>query len=634
MRFGGYRGREGDSSRFPRACLVLACISVLLVQGCSALYSFEGFPLKTVAQGQVDGQVFQFAIHGLQNSPRTLSFEIPADAGIQYARTYVGVWGGTPRYTGWVQVSVNGKSFDQVKLYGQDDKTPDVWCTGYGVYWTAWDTTTMMKNGENVIVATTSQGLPENKLDGRIYGITTVVVAKTPAGPDTRYWIMEGNVNLHGEGWTAGANPTVNDETSAVFSVPDLSGSPHVNLTIIEQTGTRGLPDYVQFNGKDLGSPVTDTKNYPAGAYDIADEMSYDNGYLGPGGKTVMGRYWDFEIFDVTTFVRTGNNEVKFLRGKDLNGDGTISSTGDKPEGEDYLHPVFAMLTLERARAIPAGQVAVAGSGTDLAIGGIEVTNAFDGETATITATLQSLGARPPSPVSVVFTADGATVAMRQVTVVASGVQQVTADWPATAGSHTIGAEVRAEGDRDSSNNAMAKQVTVGTVPDLLVTVGSPRRPEVSPTQQQKSPLPAVVGLISVVLSAGAFHVLHRRRGMTAIQAASLLLSMLIVTAGLPTLMPAVAAADTTSLYLVPVTVRNAGGSDAPAFAVTLYLEGEKIATKTYDDGLAAGKEISSDIPIYTTPGSHSLKVVVDEAAKVRDGNRTNNVVESTDVFP
>jgi subtilase family serine protease len=98
--------------------------------------------------------------------------------------------------------------------------------------------------------------------------------------------------------------------------------------------------------------------------------------------------------------------------------------------------------------------------------------------------------------------------------------------------------------------------------------------------------------------------------------------------------MPAVAAADTTSLYLVPVTVRNAGGSDAPAFAVTLYLEGEKIATKTYDDGLAAGKEISSDIPIYTTPGSHSLKVVVDEAAKVRDGNRTNNVVESTDVFP
>jgi len=626
---------EGKHLRILCTGIVLVLTVTLLVPPCDALYSFDGFPLTTVAQGQVDGRVLQYTIMGLQNSPRTLSFEIPADAQIQWARTYVGVWGGTPRYTGWVEVSVNGQSFGQVKLYGQDDKTPNVWCTGYGVYWTAWDSTSRVKNGQNSVVATTSQGLAESKLDGRIYGVTTVVVVKTPQGPDTRYWIMEGNVNLHGEGWTAGANPTVNDATSATFSVPDLSGSPHANLTTIEMTSTRGLPDYIQFNGKDLGSPVNDTRNYPAGAYDIADEMSYDNGYPGPDGKPVMSRYWDIEIFNVTKLARTGNNEVKFLRGKDLNGDGVISSTGDKPEGEDYLHPVFAMLTLEESGAATAGQTASSGSGTDLAIGKVEVTNAFNGENATITATLQNLGTLPSSPVPVTFSVDGTTVDSKQVTVDASGVQQVSADWPATAGSHTIRAEVSAQGDRDPSNNGMVKEVTVGTLPDLMVTVGSPRSPGASETGEEKAPLSSAAALSALVFSAGVANALHRGKEKTLIQATSLLFSLLIVTAGLPLLLPAPAsAASTTSLYLVPVTVRNIGGSDAPAFEVTLYLDGERIATKTYDDGLAAGSGISSEIPVYTTPESHTLKAVVDEAGKVRDGNRSNNVAESSYVFP
>ena len=624
-----------ERHQFRILCTGIALIlsMTLLVPPCDALYSFDGFPLATIAQGQVDGQVFQYTIMGLQNSPRTLSFEIPADAQIQWARTFVGVWGGTPRYTGWVEVSVNGQSFGQVKLYGQDDKTPNVWCTGYGVYWTAWDSTSLVKNGQNTVVATTSQGLAESKLDGRIYGVTTVVVAKTPQGPDTRYWIMEGNVNLHGEGWTAGANPTVNDATSATFSVTDLSGAPHANLTTIEMTSTRGLPDYIQFNGKDLGSPVTDTTNYPAGAYDIADEMSYDNGYPGPDGKPVMSRYWDIEIFDVTKLLRTGSDEVKFLRGKDLNGDGVISSTGDKPEGEDYLHPVFAMLTLERPRAATSGQTVPSNPGTDLSIGKIEVTNAFVGENATITATLQNLGALPSSPVTVAFSVDGTTVDSKQVAVDASGVQQVSASWPATAGSHAITAEVAGAGDKDSSNTALTKQITVGTQPDLEVSVGAPRSPGAS-AAQQKSPLPAAIVISAVFLSLCAYHAFRKRNDTTVVRIISLAISLLLITASMPSFVPAARAANTTGLYLVPVTVRNIGGSDAPAFGVTLYLDGERIATKAYDDGLAAGKEISSDIPIYTTPGSHTVKAVADEAAKVRDGNRTNNVAESSYVFP
>lgn len=623
----------GNDIRLRRTGLILLFIAALLVPSCSALYHFDGFDLTTAAQGQVDGEVFLYTITGLQNSPRTLSFEIPADAEIQWSRTYVGVWGGTPRYTGWVQVSVNGHDFDQVKLYGQDDKTPNVWCTGYGVYWTAWDTTSLVKNGQNNIVATTSQGQPENKLDGRIYGITTVVVAKTPEGSETRYWIMEGNVNLHGEGWTEGANPTVNDETSALFYVSDLSDSPHANLTIIEITSTRWQPDYVLFNSRYLGSPVTDTTEYPAGAYDIADEISYNDGYGGPEGGSVMGRYYDIEIFDVTSLVQTGNNELKFIRGIDLDGDGTISTTGDKPEGEDYVHPVFAMLTLETTGG-PQGTGPSSGSDIDLSIGKIEVKNAYNGETATITATIQNLGTLPSTPVSVAFLVDGTTVAVEQVTVDASGIQQVSTEWQATTGTYTIGAEVTADGDDASSNNAITKEVTVGTLPDLIVTVDSPRSPGESATTQQESPLPAVIGISATILSFGAFHVMRRRNNMNGLQITSILLCLLLVTACLPLIVPASSAADTTSLYLVPVTVKNAGGSDASAFEVTIYLDGEMVATKTYDDGLSAGMVISADIPVYTVPGSHTLKVVVDEAATIRDGNRSNNVVESTYVFP
>jgi subtilase family serine protease len=349
-----------------------------------------------------------------------------------------------------------------------------------------------------------------------------------------------------------------------------------------------------------------------------------------------MSRYWDSEIFDVTSLLKSGSNEVKFLRGRDLNGDGTISSTGDKPEGEDYLHPVFAMLTLERplagAASSGAGTASASGAGTDLAIGKVDVADAYNGQTATITATLQNLGTRPSSPVTVEFSVDGAPVASKQVTVDASGVQQVTASWPATAGSHSVSAEVKVTGDTVSSNNAMTRTVTVGTLPDLEVSVGAPRTPGAS--TQQKSPLPGAVVISAAILAICTFGVIRRRNERAGVRMTSMFFILLIFTALIPAFVPAAAAAGTSKLYLLPVTVKNSGGSDAAGFAVTVYLDGEKIATKTYDDGLAAGKEVSSDIPINTLPGSHTVKVVVDEAQKVNDGNRGNNVAESSYAFP
>jgi len=623
-----------------RLTLFAICILALLVPGCSALYAFDGFPLTTVSQGEVNGHVLQYSIMGLDNPPQTLAFDIPEGSEIQWARTYVGVWGGTPRYTGWVQLVANDKTFDKITLYGQDDKTQNVWCTGYGVYWIAWDTRSNLKTGHNTVTATTSQGEANSKLDGRIYGVMTVVVLKDSSGTDTKYSIMEGNVNLHGTGWTAGANPTVNDQTSATFSVPDTTGFTHANLTVVELTSTRGLPDYVQFNGKDLGPEATGT-DYVAGEKDIANERSYDDGYTNPNGApaTIMSRYWDAEIFDVTSLLKTGSNELVFLRGKDMNGDGEISSTGEKAEGEDYLHPVFAMLTLEKAGSsgsagsaeTSSGSTSVSSGSTDLSIGQIEVTNAYNGETADITATLQNLGTRPTSTVSVVFSVDGSQLATKQVTVDPSGVQAVSVSWPATTGTHTITAEVQATGDTVTSNDAMTKEITIGSLPDLAVTVGAPHRPG-SSTEQTKSPLPVWPVAFAIIAVVSVFG-LRRYPPNGGRKLASLFMVGILLTAWVPVLAPVASAADSTNLYLLPVTIKNAGGSDASSFTLTVYLDGEKIATKSCDDGLGAGKELSADIPIHTTAGIHQLKVVADEAGAIRETDRSNNLVEGSYEF-
>lgn len=78
-----------------RMFLVAGLFLMLLVPQGMAMYDFEGIPLKIAAQGEVTGDVLVFGSYGLRNPPITSEFDVPYE--IQWARTYVGVWGGTPR---------------------------------------------------------------------------------------------------------------------------------------------------------------------------------------------------------------------------------------------------------------------------------------------------------------------------------------------------------------------------------------------------------------------------------------------------------------------------------------------------------------------------------------------------------
>jgi len=601
--------------------IALACFLLLIIPYCSALYDFEGIPLKIIATGEVTGDVQTYGRYGLQDPPVTLQFDVPNQ--IQWARTYVAVWGGTPRYTGWVGIAVNNGTVQKTSLFGKDDKNENVYVTGYGVYWVAYDTTMQFRTGHNTVVATTSRTDPDNKLDGRIYAVITVVIVKDPKGSSTQYWIAEGNENLHGEGWS-GTTPTRHDEASVTFPVSDSSGISSANFTCLYLASAKGQPDYTLFNGKDLGTVVTDTAHYPKGARDIADETSFNAGYQNP----VESRYTDMEVFDVASFVKQGNNEVTFQRGRDVNGDGEITSSGEKPEGEDYIHPVFAMLTLQKP--------CKAASGPDLVADEVMVNDAYEGETAGITATLRNLGTTPPFPATVIFSVDGNEVAREEITVEKSGIQQVSADWKATSGHHTVQVDASIAGDTDSSNNAIKKEITVGSLPDLAVSINPPVLAG-GTGQQQKSPIETGT-MIGAIVIIGLLSVLGRRPpGESPIALHSLPalgLILLIITAGFAVIPSPAAAVDANRSYTLPVIIKNLGGSDAAAFTITVYIDGEKVATKSVDDGLAAGKEITGEIPVYTSPGSHVVKVVIDEEGKIRESSRANNSAGSTYAFP
>lgn len=600
-------------ARKPALAVYVAILCVLIISTMApsayAKYHFDGFPLSPVAQGQVPGNVLTFQTIGLVNSPVSCEFSLPGD--VEWARVYTGVWGGTPKYRGWAQVQVNDHLFDRTILYGEDDTNDNVYVTGYGVYWLTYDATSLLKKGDNKVTVNTSQRDPESKIDGRVYAIFVVAAVKDPKGPMTEYWVAEGNVNLHSLGWTGDANQQVLDETSVRFSGVDTGGD-KAALTIFLLTGTQGQPDYVQLNGKDLGSAPPDASIYMAGAKDIGNEVSFD----AVSGKGTSSRYVDVETFDVTGKL-SADNTVTFQRGRDLNGDGEITTTGDKPEGEDYIHPVFAMLTVQKAKT--------AATGPDLAIEDVSAMNAYNGETGQIVATLKNLGTAVDTA-EVTFSVDGKTITTEQVAVDKSGIQQVSANWSAVSGAHTIKVEARVDGDTDTSNNAADKTITVGSLPDLVLTMSAPTRPGAA--NQAGTPFALFAFLAGIALAAGLASLRPPgRRPLAAILSVAALLSIILLVS--QHALPAAQAADDSGLYLLPVTVKNVGGSDTPSFNLSIYIDGHKAAVKPVDQGVKAGEEKKLDVPLYSSSGKHTIKVIADEAGLIKEANKANNVEEA-----
>ena len=286
-------------------CLFIILIPVILsftVPSASAGYEFDGFPkkdeLEEVEEDNVYGSVYVDGGHGIGPSPYTQSFNVP-EGNVTWARLYVGVWGGTETKTGSVDVTFNNEKLGTPDLKGEADTNPNVYCTGHGVYWIYYKVTHNIASGPIDAVVTTS-----GDIDGRVYGVMLVAVVEEEDGKEVQYWINEGNVNLHGTGWS-GIYGT-NDEAVAEFDgTVDLDKLAAARLAVVYLTGTPGLNDYLYFNDEKL----CDGDNCD----DIANSK----------------KYFDFKTFDVIDYIEEDSNKIKF-------------ELGD----EDYMHPVLAVLSL------------------------------------------------------------------------------------------------------------------------------------------------------------------------------------------------------------------------------------------------------------------------------------------------
>ncbi|MFA5414309.1 MAG: CARDB domain-containing protein, partial [Methanoregula sp.] len=435
-----------------------------------------------------------------------------------------------------------------------------------------------------------------------------------PTRPFTQYWIAEGNENLHGEGW-AGTNPTRNDQTSVLFTNNLVKNPTGANLTVLLIAGNQGQPDFLFFNDQQMGTGPAAPGHASLLVTDIANEQSFDAA-SGSGKQT---RYADAEIFTVSQFMATENN-VTFIRGIDINGDGTIDTSGSQPEGEDYIHPCSAILAVS-SRDTPL---------TDISVENIQVVNAYENEVATISADLHSYGIIPKTPVPVVFQADGVTINSTTILIPANGILTVTVPWTARAGTVELSANADVKDDARVANNRAAKTLTIGSPADLSLSIDAPYPADkAQTTTAQKSPiLPALA--VSGILCAGIL--IARRSKGSALPALLFGVMLVISCAGIP----AVDAAPVTGTkeYTLPVRIQNNGGSDSPAFLVCVYLDGERVAEKTVTGGIPAHGSTTLLMPLFTTPGSHGISVTVDEAGTIRDSNKANNSIRGTYVFP
>lgn len=576
---------------------IFILILFIFIPAVQASYSYDGIPLTIASQGTVNGGVYIDGGHGLQFPPYSQEFDVP-DGHIRWARLYVGIWGGKEEYEGWVQVDMNGKIIDKVPLLGINDDTTNVYCSGHGVYWVYYDVTDIVVNGENTVIIETSQGEPGNKLDGRVYGTVLAAVYEDKNAPEITYEIYDGNVNLHIGGWSR-KQENVNYETSVFFNdMQNQNSLSEAQLTVVYLTSSKGLPDYLQFNGNQLGTTPQYLLDmgYHTGVTDIANEVSGD----ACCGSGIQSSYFDIEYFDVLEYTQT-DNILTFFSGRDLDGDGKI---GDN-EGEDYLHPVITSLVLKHRTATNPGP--------DISIEvEMDENDLIEENDVDIPVVIGNPGGLYEGSVKIRLDVDGSEASTTDVNMDASGVIRSTIYWHALAGPHRLEIIVDPENvvhESNENNNVYEAEVDINTRPDLSVSIGEPLK-----TENQNN-LAKASSLLLMLLFIGS---LRRKKAF--------LMAVLLVAACFSGCTGPGTENKQTD-YQVPVVIVNNGESPARQFDVNLYLDEEKIAALHIQE-LDGSSSMEEEMMVMVAGGEHTLKAIVDEKNYVIESNEENNVDE------
>ena len=519
-----------------------------------------------------------------------------------------------------MQTTFNEHDLGKTFLLGVNDENPHLYCSGHGCYWVYYDVTDKVVSGLNTGIADTSRGERGNKLDGRVYGIILVAIYENANEPETSYWVSDGNPNMHGRGW-AGTIPTTNDFVSVKFKGEiETENVDSAYLTVVYLTGSPGEPDYLEFNGHGIGGN------------DVANS----------GDGETYGI--DLKTFNVTSYVQADNN-LLFLRGKDINDDGIIGVDDEgNPEGEHYLHPVLAVLVTEHKTTEKYAP--------DFSVE-LEFEDLTEGENI-LTAVINNYGRLYEDDVKLKVFVDDSEIYSGVVRMDASSMREVAILWNARHGTHAIKAEVDADNvvrEMNEKNNLfISDDVHVIRNADLSVRILTP----VAEGREAKNA--AGMGIIIAITGSGLIGILSsivfiplnsnsnrnrkKRSGRRRLPIALVMLIVAVLSVVVALMLSGCIdindqtveeeRADRRMLsYSIPLELRNEGERAAMDFELALFVSGEKSVTKKIDT-LEGGASVIKKLPIVVTEGKHSIRAVVDEKNDIKESRRDNNVDEIT----
>jgi hypothetical protein len=257
-----------------------------------AEYNFDGFPIKWLIAGEINGDIFIEGGHGIDQTPYFEDFSIPKGEQIYWAGVFIGVWGGDEYNTGWVETKINETTIKNQELRGIKDDNENVLCSGNGVHLIYYNITTMIELDSTIEIRVDTGGIT---LDGRVYGIIMVVIYGDSSKSGKKFEFGYGNVGLH---YLVQGNyyNTFNYETKDDYEISQFQSATLYSACL---TGTTGELDSLYFNNHLLDS-------------DFGDESS--------------GGYFDLDCYDVSENL-SSSNQIKFSRGM-----------------EGYIHPIIILL--------------------------------------------------------------------------------------------------------------------------------------------------------------------------------------------------------------------------------------------------------------------------------------------------
>lgn len=380
------------------AFIVLFSACIFAAPALADTHSFDGFKLTNVQNNTIKGELFisegtNSGLQGTSYQPNsfTTTITVPShNNGVDWAKLYVGVWGGKETYLGYADISYGNNNLGNFSLDITNNTDSDVTCSGKGVWLIGKEITNSVSSG-NVVVTVNTTNSTSPKFDGRVYGAVLVAALKDTSKPMIKYWVNDGNLNLNYKTPTSG---NITDFNGIAYLPQD-----EAKTTLGILAGDEGHPDYAYLNAPDaadspytlseLGWNISKYRDYQLGNADVADEAGDTTKYFDLDSFTTANS--SNALKDVINLV--GSNHAIFRRGYDTNDDGVINSGYyDNPkEGESYYSPYLATLTLKNiARVYDFSNTTPGVAGTDHFAyektdfdGNISVVNLVDSATVT-----------------------------------------------------------------------------------------------------------------------------------------------------------------------------------------------------------------------------------------------------------